>query len=228
MNKKVIKKKKLKIFNFLIFIVVVLLISFFIKILLNVKVRNIYISGNKYLNDDYIIKKSSLYYYPKFITYNIFYYQDVLKKDPYIKDVSIKRGFFSIKINIVEKRAVLFNGVSNEYSFNDNTKIKESDSLVKFVLPRLLNFVPNNIYRELINSLSKVNDNILNKISDIEYSPNNIDKERFILYMNDGNLVYITLTKFNKISYYDNIYSQLDNHKGILYLDNGNHFEIKE
>ncbi len=67
MNKKVIKKKKLKIFNFLIFIVVVLLISFFIKILLNVKVRNIYISGNKYLNDDYIIKKSSLYYYPKFL-----------------------------------------------------------------------------------------------------------------------------------------------------------------
>ena len=228
MNKKVIKKKKLKIFNFLIFIVVVLLISFFIKILLNVRVRNIYISGNIYLNDDYIIKKASLYYYPKFITYNIFYYQDVLKKDPYIKDVSIRRGFFSIKINIVEKRAVLFNGVSNEYSFNDNTKIKESDSVVKFVLPRLLNFVPNNIYRELINSLSKVNDNILNKISDIEYSPNNIDKERFILYMNDGNLVYITLTKFNKISYYDNIYSQLDNHKGILYLDNGNHFEIKE
>lgn len=228
MNKKVIKKKKLKIFNFLIFIVVVLLISFFIKILLNVRVRNIYISGNKYLNDDYIIKKASLYYYPKFITYNIFYYQDVLKKDPYIKDVSIRRGFFSIKINIVEKRAVLFNGVSNEYSFNDNTKIKGSDSVVKFVLPRLLNFVPNNIYRELINSLSKVNDNILNKISDIEYSPNNIDKERFILYMNDGNLVYITLTKFNKISYYDNIYSQLDNHKGILYLDNGNHFEIKE
>lgn len=228
MNKKVIKKKKLKIFNFLIFIVVVLLISFFIKILLNVRVRNIYISGNKYLNDDYIIKKASLYYYPKFITYNIFYYQDILKKDPYIKDVSIKRGFFSIKINIVEKRAVLFNGVSNEYSFNDNTKIKESDSAVKFVLPRLLNFVPNNIYKELINSLSKVNDNILNKISDIEYSPNNIDKERFILYMNDGNLVYITLTKFNKISYYDNIYSQLDNHKGILYLDNGNHFEIKE
>lgn len=228
MNKKVIKKKKLKIFNFLIFIVVVLLISFFIKILLNVRIRNIYISGNKYLNDDYIIKKASLYYYPKFITYNIFYYQDVLKKDPYIKDVSIRRGFFSIKINIVEKRAVLFNGVSNEYSFNDNTKIKESDSVVKFVLPRLLNFVPNNIYRELINSLSKINDNILNKISDIEYSPNNIDKERFILYMNDGNLVYITLTKFNKISYYDNIYSQLDNHKGILYLDNGNHFEIKE
>ena len=50
MNKKVIKKKKLKIFNFLIFIVVVLLISFFIKILLNVRVRNIYISGNKYLS----------------------------------------------------------------------------------------------------------------------------------------------------------------------------------
>ena len=55
MNKKVIKKKKLKIFNFLIFIVVVLLISFFIKILLNVRVRNIYISGNKYLNDDYYV-----------------------------------------------------------------------------------------------------------------------------------------------------------------------------
>ena len=65
-------------------------------------------------------------------------------------------------------------------------------------------------------------------MSDIEYVPNDFDKDRFVVYMDDGNMVYLTLTKFKQINYYNDVVSQLEGRHGILYLDSGNHFEIKE
>ena len=76
--------------------------------------------------------------------------------------------------------------------------------------------------------MSNINNNILSKISDIEYQPNDFDKDRFVLYMDDGNMVYLTLTKFKAINHYNEVLSQLEGHKGILYLDSGNHFKIME
>ena len=76
--------------------------------------------------------------------------------------------------------------------------------------------------------MNSVSSAVLSQISDIEYLPNDYDKDRFLLYMDDGNMVYITLTKFKMINHYNEVLSQLDNHKGILYLDSGNHFKIME
>ena len=39
-------------------------------------------------------------------------------------------------------------------------------------------------------------------MSEIKYDPNDVDDERFIITMNDGNYVYLTLHKFNKINHY--------------------------
>lgn len=74
--------------------------------------------------------------------------------------------------------------------------------------------------------MAEVNNDILYKISEIEYRPNEVDKERFLLTMNDGNYVYVTLYTFDKINQYDAIYPTLENKNGILYLDSGNYFEI--
>ena len=41
-------------------------------------------------------------------------------------------------------------------------------------------------------------------------------------------MVYLTLTKFRMIKYYNEVLGQLEGRKGILYLDSGNHFQIKE
>ena len=46
--------------------------------------------------------------------------------------------------------------------------------------------------------------------------------------MDDDNTVYLTLTKFKMINYYNKVLTQLDGRKGILYLDSGNHFQIRE
>ena len=46
--------------------------------------------------------------------------------------------------------------------------------------------------------------------------------------MNDGNMVYITLTKTESLNKYNDIKKELEGKSGILYLDSGNYFEIKE
>jgi cell division septal protein FtsQ len=76
--------------------------------------------------------------------------------------------------------------------------------------------------------MKEIKKDILGKISDIEYVPNDYDKDRFLLYMDDGNMVYLTLTKFKMINYYNDVLEQLEGKHGILYLDSGNHFQIKE
>ena len=76
--------------------------------------------------------------------------------------------------------------------------------------------------------MTLIDKSILKHISEIEYKKTDLDKERFLFYMNDGNCVYITLSKINLINSYNEIYPTLEDKKGILYLDSGNHFEIKE
>ena len=81
--------------------------------------------------------------------------------------------------------------------------------------------------------MKNVTPEIRTKISNIEYSPNDYDKKRFLLYMNDGNKVYLTLAKTNNksrfrlINNYDAIYPTLGGKKGTLNLDSGNHFDIE-
>ena len=91
-----------------------------------------------------------------------------------------------------------------------------------------MNYVPDTKYASLIEHIRKLDTNILGKISEITYVPNDYDKDRFLLYMDDDNTVYLTLTKFKMINYYNKVLTQLDGRKGILYLDSGNHFQIRE
>ena len=71
-------------------------------------------------------------------------------------------------------------------------------------------------------------DSSFNGISQIKYDPSDYDDERFLLYMDDDNLVYITLYKFTNINKYNEIVKNFGNKRGIIYLDSGNYFEIKE
>lgn len=115
----------------------------------------------------------------------------------------------------------------------DGFEIVKDDKIIN--VPILVNYVPDTIYNDFINEMGNVKSCIRNKISNIEYSPNDYDKERFLLYMNDGNKVFVTLardketkvSKFNLINKYDEIYPSFEGKKGVLNLDSGNHFDIE-
>ena len=109
--------------------------------------------------------------------------------------------------------------------FYDQEAYKLDDVLGK---PTLINYVPENIEKSFVKEFSKLDNNIIDLISEIEYSKTNYDEKRFLFYMNDGNEVYITISRIELMNKYIDIVKKLSNKNGILYLDSGNYFEIKK
>ena len=229
MAKKVIKKKKIRIIPVLILLLVVVILFALTDLFLNTKIKNIVVSGTTYLKDDYVLDLAGVIDYPGFYFTTGHNIKKKLKESPYIKDATVKKEFYHVlKLEIKENRPLFINVVDNKIVFEDSEESSDID-LYNFRVPRLLNVVEDTKkYKKFINRMNRINDDILGKISEIEYVPNEYDKDRFLLSMDDGNSVYLTLTKFEVINYYDDVLGQLEGRKGILYLDSGNHFKILE
>ena len=229
MAKKVIKKKKIKLIPFLILILIIIGIVFGVKLFLDKPILNIVITGTNYLNDDYIIEEAGIKDYPSFILVNSREIRNKLEKSPYIDSVKVKKKFYRVlKLQVKENNPIIYDQYNKALVFTSHEKIDIQQEIDYFRIPRLINYVPKDKYNSFIDAMKSIKRDTLSKISDIEYRPNELDKERFLLYMDDGNSVYLTLTKIDKINYYNKVIAQLEGHKGILYLDNGNHFKIKK
>lgn len=218
-----VKKRKLKIKNILILLLLLILLYFGINYILHIKIKNIYIINNNIVPDKDIINSAKLEEYPSFLLTTSREIKNNILKNDYIKEVSVTKKIGSkVYIDIEEYRTLcLYN---NEIILESGNKV---ENIYNLNLPILLNDV-SSVYKDFINYFSKIDTNILTKISEIEYVPNEVDKQRFLLTMNDGNYVYITLTKINKINKYNSIKDQLEGKLGIIYLDSGDYVEIKE
>lgn len=226
MTKKV-KRRKFNIKKFGLFIFFLLCIIIGIYHLLKMPIKNIIISGTYYLSDELIIEASGIENYPSFIKTTKTSLEKKLKTIDIIKDVQIHKKWGGIlEIEVTEKKILFVERSTGKYILEDKT---EEDLTYQINgIPTLINFVVDDIKDKLIEKLSEVDYEVITKISEIEYSPTTYDEERFILYMNDENTVYITLNKIDEFKKYIEIKKQLEGKKGILYLDSGNYFEIKE
>lgn len=229
MAKKIVKKKKIKIIPFLIVLLVITGLSFGVYEVLNARILNIIIKNGEYLNDDYVIDLAGIKDYPSFYLTNTISMRKKVEKSPYIIQAKIKRKFYHVlEIDLDVNHPLFINNSTNMVVFENEKTVATSSEVDLFRVPRLINYVPDDKYQSFIKGMAKIDKGILGKISDIEYTPNDYDKDRFLLYMDDGNMVYLTLTKFKQINYYNEVLGQLEGRKGILYLDSGNHFQIKE
>ena len=189
-------------------------------------VRGYYIIGNTYYTDNQILEKTGLDKYPSFLFTNSINVNRKVKNDKLIKNIKIKHkfnGMFDVIVtenkilyyDDIKKKSVLINKQMVDY-YNEN-------------IPVLVNEINDKkVYGKFLTRLDRLDDNIVKNISEIKYEPNDLDKERFLLSMNDGNYVYVTLTKFSNINNYLEISNTLGDRKGILYLDYGNYFVPKE
>lgn len=229
MAKKLVKKRKIKLLPCLIVLLVLGGLSFVVYFFLKLPILNLIVENTTYLNDDYILELAEVKDYPSFWLSSTSNMERKLENSPYISEAKVERKFFHILVlNIDENKPLFINNTNNTVVFSDKEEVSVSDRIDLFRIPRLINYVPDNKYQSFIKGMANIKKDILGKISDIEYQPNDYDKDRFLLYMDDGNMVYLTLTKFDMINYYNDVLSQLENRKGILYLDNGNHFQIME
>ena len=217
------EEKVVKKFS-LVKLVLVLLIMYIIgflcyKVAIS-RITNIYIKNNNILTDQEVIDASGLRNYPSFILTTNYSIKNKLLKNDLVKKVKVKKGLWGKVYIDIEEHKPLF--IYEDKVILDNKNEVDLD----ISLPILVNKVDDDILDKLISKYESINDEIKLMISEIKYDPNDIDKERFLFTMSDGNYVYITLYKLSSIDEYLKITSTLKDKKGILYLDSGNYFEV--
>ena len=217
------KKRKINKKRIYTFLILLILLVFFIYKLFNTNIKNIYVLGNKYFTDQEIIDMAKIKNYPKSINNLSLTIKNRLEDNIYILSAKVyKKGFINkVYIEIKENYPLFY------YKVEDKTVLYNGEKVTdKFTIPTVINQIPNTIYDEFTNKLKKVDKKILDRISEIEYAPNEVDEERFFLIMNDGNYVYLTLNKFLTINKYIDMIKSFNNKKGILYLDSGEYFDV--
>ena len=227
MSKKKKKKRKLSKKKIFIFVFIILFIIYIIKIF-NTNITNIYISGNIYLTDQQIIDISKLNNYPNTMNNISYKIEKKLEENLYITNACVRKNI--LYITIEENYPLLYDNINSNTIFFDGQKINEKKNV-----PVLVSKISNEVHSELIKKIKEIDLDILNRISEIEYRPIEIKndensmhtiEERFLLIMNDGNHVYISLNKFDLLNKYLDIIKYFNGEKGVLNLDSGGYFDV--
>lgn len=204
---------------FLLFVMIYLLI-----LLIPQKIQTIHISGNEFLTDQEVIEIAGLEDYPSTFTNYSYKIKKTLEDSDYIENASVsKNWFYEVNIKIEENRPLFFDTTKNK------TVLESGDTTDRsFDVPVLINYTPDTIYEKLITKMNDLDTDIIRRISEIKYDPNDVDPNRFLFTMDDGNYVYLTANQLSSLNSYVTIVSQFEGKKGILYLDSGEYFQIME
>ena len=128
-----------------------------------------------------------------------------------------------MEIELEENVPLFYYSPESSIVLSDGTKMSSGGN--SYGIPTLINHTDEEVLKEFIAGLSEVKSDIIRSISEIEYAPSAskdgvyIDKERFIMMMNDGNTVVINNRKLNALNYYDTIYASIGNKKGTFNFD---------
>jgi len=225
---KTTKKKKRKIrygrvFFALVFVILVIKFSSFCY---KAPIKNIVIKGNSFFNDQEIIDLAGIRDYPSSLQNLSVNIEKKLEKNTYIIKAEVDKTFSgTVNIEIEENYPLFYYQPSKKTVLSNGLEVSS-----EFAIPFVANYIPNTIYDDFLEEMGKISKDVLTRISEIKYNPNDVDDGRFLLSMKDGNYVYLTLSRFSLIDHYIEIISQeeLKGKKGIIKLDAGNSFEILE
>lgn len=217
------KKRKIKKKTLFIFLLFIFSILFALSFVMDIRINNVIVRGNILLDDYEVIKIANLDNYPSSLSNSNYVIRKRLLKNSYISKVKVYKTSLTKVVIEVKENLPLFYYLPLKKTILSNN-VETSDN---FPVPTVINYVPDKIYLGLVDSISKVDYAIVKRISEIKYDPNEVDDERFLLTMNDGNYVYLTLEKFNKINKYLEIIKSFDNKKGTIYLDSGEYFVVR-
>lgn len=221
-NKVKRKKYRIKYQSFIVFFLLAYLFFSIMFKIFDTNISNIYIINNSFLSDQQIIEIADLDNYPNTFRNSSKKIKKKLEENCYIQNATVyKKKFKEVYIEVLENRPLFYNLSNSKTLLLDGTMVDE-----QFNSPVLINYVPDTIYEKFIESIKNISVDVLERISEIEYDPNSVDNERFILSMIDDNYVYLTLYKFDKLNNYIDIIKKFENKKGILYLDSGEYFKV--
>lgn len=220
------KKRRLKIssvFISLFFIFIISIIIYFIRL---IPCRGYYIYNNKYYSDEEILEILKLDDNTSYLLTNQVYLNSLVKKNKLIKKIRLQKTMtLEFKIYVEENRIMFYDTNINKTVLSNGEKIDLKDNDTILLTSKIED---KKLYKKLYTKMNKIDEDVMPIISEIKYDKNDVDDERFLFSMNDGNYVYITLSKMRKINNYGKIVESIKDQKGILYLDYGNYFVPKE
>ena len=217
-------KRKINYKSIIIILVVLAILALIVFLYCSLRVKTIYVTGNKILKENEILEKTNLLNYPRLVEVSSSDIVNELKKNKLINNVKVNKSLSGKVVIEISENKILYQDTNGKYMLSNKEEVVLNETYLG--VPLLINDC-NEVKDKFIEKLLLINDDILKHISEIEYEPTDLDKERFMFYMSDTNYVYVTLSKINLINSYNEIYPTLEGKKGILYLDSGNHFEIK-
>lgn len=215
------KKFRIRYKRLIIFLIILIIIILSVIWILNLKITNIYVSGNDYLSDQEIIELAGIENYPSAILCFSNSIESKIKSSSYITDVVVKKSFTKVYITVNENRPIFYDSLNHRTVLADGSYTND-----KFNVPILKNIIDDSVYGDFLESFVLIDSVVLNSISEISYAPKDVDNKLFLFTMIDGNYVYANTYKFSSMNKYFDMVSKFNNHKGILYLDSGEYFKI--
>ncbi len=216
------------IFFLSFFFFLILLVVYFQSPLSHV--RSIEVSGNYYIADETILKASNIHVGTSMWNIDKDAEANIVAIDE-IKSVEIKRVFpTTISINVKEYVRVAYLYEDEKYyPIIETGKFLREIGQEEFPAdaPILKNWEQGTVVEELATELTKLPDNIGNRISEIYHTPIDSDPLRITLFMNDGYEVHSTVRNFSElISPYPSIVKELGPGKqGIIHMRMSPYFE---
>lgn len=216
-------KKHLNIKGFLFLFLFLYLIGMLFYTFFTMPVENIYIKGTTLIKDNEIIEKGGLKNYPSLFSVSEKKLANKLQALELVKEVSIEKKLNGkLVINIVEEIPLYLNRSTNKVVLSSGKEVENNNA--KYAgIPTLENVTTSETQKRFTEAFSKIDVDIIKMINEIEYDPDisegiTIDADRFLLRMNDGNLVYVNILNMDRLNNYKTIYAALTA-KGTLLLD---------
>lgn len=224
-----VKKRKLNVKALIILLLILYLIIMFFYTIFTNPIKNIYIKNTTLLKDNEIIDIAGIKNYPSWFKVNKRKIEKKIKSLELVDSVKVKKTLNGkLIIDIKESIPLFYNRNTEKVVLSNNKEVENSNKYLG--IPTLINYVPKDLLTKFINKFGIINTDIINMINEIEYNPDIqkneetgesivIDAERFLLRMNDSNIVYVNLINIKRLNDYKDIFASIGDQRGVLLLD---------
>ncbi|UDE95751.1 cell division protein FtsQ/DivIB [Carnobacterium viridans] len=213
----------------LLFSFAILIVVYFISPLSKVDIVSV--RGTKEVADQEIIDESGIKSGGNL--WEIFFERnkisgEVVSELPQVKSMKIVLdGLNDYTLEIQEYETVAYLVKDNKYyNILENGKIVNESRKVSIGNPPIFKeFEENKALKEMIAQYQSLNENIQNSISEVQYTPSEVDDYLIKLYMNDGNEVIASIPSFaEKMNYYPDMVKKVGDQKGTINIEVGAYF----
>ncbi len=218
-----VKRKKLNVKALLMLLLMVYLIVMLFYTVFTLPIKNIYIKNTSLLSDNEVIEIAGIKIYPSIFKVNSKGLEKKIRELELVEDVKVKKTFKGeLIIEIDEAEPLFYNRKTERVVLSNGREVEASNKYLG--IPTLINSVPSDMLKNFVKAFKNVDADIIKMINEILYDPDikdnvTIDDSRFLLRMNDTNILYVNVLNMKRLNNYKSFLMLVGDQRGTLLLD---------